>query len=227
MDGNGRWAHRRNLPRSLGHQAGVEPVRRTVEECIRRGIGVLTLYAFSAENWRRPKIEVRALMRLLRRTLAQETERFVRHGIRLRPIGDPGGLPDPVRRALDQATEATHHGRRLELNLAVNYGGRQEIVAAVRRLAAQVAGGARSAASLAAGDLAQQLGTDGQPDPDLLIRTGGEQRLSNFLLWQAAYAELYFTKVLWPDFGPEQLEAALASYRGRQRRFGGVRPATI
>ncbi len=193
MDGNGRWARRRGLPRVAGHRAGAEAVRRTVEAAPDAGIAALTLYAFSADNWKRPPGEVAALMRLLARYLRTETPRLVQNGVRLELIGRRDRLPVPLVAAIDAAERATAHGTRLHLRLAVDYSSRWAIDAGVIL-----------------------------PDVDLLIRTGGELRLSDFLLWECAYAELYFTETMWPEFGAAQLAAAIAEFHTRQRRFGGL-----
>lgn len=216
MDGNGRWAEARNLPRTAGHRAGADAVRKVVEECARLGISVLTLYAFSSENWARPKTEISALFSLLVEFLGKETGRLVEQGIRLMVIGDIDGLPVACRVALGHAMAKTANGGRMTLNLALNYGGRAEIVRAARTLAAL------GPDEITEEKFSQCLYTAGQPDPDLLIRTSGEQRLSNFLLWQCAYSEMYFTPVYWPDFDAARLHEALEDYAGRKRRFGGT-----
>jgi undecaprenyl diphosphate synthase len=223
MDGNGRWTGRRNLPRVAGHKAGVDAVRETVETCARLGIEVLTLYAFSVENWKRPRPEVDTLWRLLRIYIRRELPSLMRNGIRVRAIGRLDALPAPARRELLSAMESTSGNTGLIVNLAINYGGRSEIVDAVNGLIER----ARSAGNL--GDLrlteemlSQGLYTAGLPDPDLLIRTSGEMRVSNFLLWQIAYAELYVTDTLWPDFRRSDLLRALSDYQSRERRFGGL-----
>jgi undecaprenyl diphosphate synthase len=223
MDGNGRWAGQRNLPRVAGHKAGVDPVRVTVETCARLGVKVLTLYAFSVENWKRPRSEVNTLWRLLRVYLRKELPDLLRHDIRLNAIGRLEALPAEVRRELLEAVEATAGKRGLLVNLALNYSGRAELVDAV----AAIVNEARCRDRL--GDLhiseellASHLYTAGLPDPDLLIRTSGEMRVSNFLLWQIAYAELYVTQTLWPDFTRTDLLQAILDYQHRDRRFGGL-----
>ncbi len=216
MDGNGRWAQARGLPRTEGHRAGVLAVREIVTFCRRRGIRHLTLYAFSSENWKRPKSEVAALFSLLVEFLGVEVPRMVREGIALKVFGLPEELPLAARTALRLAVAKTAGGREMDLNLALNYGARAEIVRAARAMARE--GLPPEAWTEEA--FSRHLHSAGQPDPDLVIRTGGELRLSNFLLYQSAYAELYFTPVRWPDFGPERMEEALAEYAGRQRRFG-------
>ena len=212
MDGNGRWATRRGLPRVAGHRAGVEAVRRLVRLSAKLGLPCLTLYALSTENLERPRAELNALMEMLRRYLARELPEFLRQGIRLRTIGDLRRLPADLQARLRDARRQTANGRGLTLCIALAYGGREEIVRAAHR-----SGSGRSEAAFARG-----LDTAGLPDPDLLIRTGGELRLSNFLLWQMAYTELYFTRVLWPDFRGRHLRQALAAFARRERRFGRV-----
>lgn len=216
MDGNGRWAEARNLPRSEGHRAGARAVREIVTECRRLNIPFLTLYAFSSENWKRPETEIAFLFGLLLEFLGVETPRMAQEGIRLNVIGAWTELPMPQRKALQFSMDRTAHCRDMTLNLALNYGGRAEIVAAARKLLLdQVA-----PESLNEEMFAKFLDTAGQPDPDLLIRTSGEERLSNFLLYQSAYSELYFTPVCWPDFNAAGLVTALQAYAARNRRFG-------
>ena len=222
MDGNGRWGTGRGLPRLTGHARGVEAAREAVAGCLERGIGALSLYAFSILNWRRPDEEVRGLMELLRQYLNTEAEALAERGVRLRLLGERDGLPDGVREAAERAEAATARGSRLSLNLAVNYGGREELVHAARRLAADVVAGRLSAEAVNEQCLQDALYTAGLPPVDLLIRTAGVRRLSNFLLWQAAYAELLFMDVLWPDFTRAHLDAALADFAGRKRTFGGL-----
>lgn len=223
MDGNGRWANRRNLPRVAGHSAGVAPVRSTVETCARMGIKVLTLYAFSVENWKRPRSEVEMLWRLLRFYLKKELPDLQKNGIRLKAIGRLDALPPQVRAELESVIEATANNRRLLVNLAINYGGRSEIVDAVNSIIETARREGRldslyvDEAAFAAG-----LYTAGAPDPDLLIRTSGEMRISNFLLWQIAYSELYVTETLWPDFSRRELLKAILDYQKRDRRYGGL-----
>ena len=213
MDGNGRWAKRRFLPRIAGHQQGVEALKRLVRACALRDISVLTVFAFSSENWNRPADEVSGLMDILFRALSRELEALQRDGVRLRFVGSREHLSERLQAGLQQAQAATAANTRLELNICFNYGGRWDIVQAAAHLAAQAE--AITESSLAA---ALSLGHCG--DPDLLIRTGGEMRLSNFLLWQAAYSELYFSSLLWPDFDEVALDAALQDYAARERRFG-------
>ncbi len=222
MDGNGRWAASRGLPRAAGHRAGVEAARRTVDACRDLGVRVLTLYAFSTENWRRPADEVTALMALLAEAVREEASDLVRAGVQLRVSGDLQSLDPDLREQIAQVVRLTRDNHDLVLNVAYNYGGRAEIVAALRRLAADVARGALRPDAIDEALVDRYLYTAGLPDPDLLIRTGGEQRVSNFLLWQIAYTELYFCDVYWPDFTRSHLEAAIADYQQRRRRFGGV-----
>lgn len=222
MDGNGRWAKRRNLGRAEGHRAGMQALRRTVEACQELGIEILTVYAFSTENWKRPASEVAALMDLLLEWIRKERDELMSRGIRVKVIGFPGRLPATTRRELDDLVAATRHNTSATLCLALNYGGRRELVEAMRRLAQRVARGDLKPASINERTLAGELLTSGLPDPDLLIRPSGEMRVSNFLLWQMAYAELWFTPVLWPDFGPTQLREAIGAYQARERRYGGL-----
>ena len=216
MDGNGRWARSRMLPRIAGHRRGLEAVRATVENCAERGIEFLTLFAFSSENWRRPAEEVALLMQLFQSALTQEAERLHRAGVRLKVVGDTRRFGRKIRLLIEQAEGLTADNKRLTLTIAANYGGRWDILQALSRLAAEapISGPVDEAA------LAPYLAMSYAPEPDLFIRTGGEQRISNFLLWQLAYTELYFTETLWPDFDAAALDQAIASYRGRERRFG-------
>ena len=223
MDGNGRWAQARGLPRTAGHRAGADAVRAVVRECRRLGIPHLTLYAFSSENWNRPKTEISALFGLLLEFLGAEVPTMVEQGIRLKVLGDLDGLPLAQRTALRHAMSRTAQGADMTLNLALNYGGRAELARAAKKLAAEAAAGSLAPDAITEEALAARLDTAGQPDPDLVIRTSGEQRLSNFLLYQCAYSELWFTPVLWPDFGAEELRKALNDYAGRSRRFGKTR----
>ena len=219
MDGNGRWARQRNLPRVAGHREGVPAVRDTVETCARMGIGALTLYAFSVENWKRPRMEVETLWRLLRVYLRAELPLMMRHGIRFTAIGRLEALPVPVRAELDLVTRRTSGNPGLRLNLAINYGGRAEIVDAVKALLQESRDHGTEISEEA---ISARLYTAGQPDPDLLIRTSGEMRISNFLLWQIAYSELYVTETLWPDFTRTELLRAVLDYQKRDRRYGGL-----
>ncbi len=220
MDGNGRWAEQRGLPRVAGHQQGVRTVIEVVDECVRQKISYLTLFAFSSENWGRPQSEVETLMSLLLEFLASQRQRMLDDGVRLRVIGDHSRLSAEVSSALHRAELETAAGRDLTLTLALSYGGRDEIVRAARKIAQKVAAGEMTPEAVSAADFETSLDTAGLPDPDLLIRTSGELRISNFLLWQLAYAEFYFVDVYWPDFGPVELRQALESYRQRRRRFG-------
>jgi undecaprenyl diphosphate synthase len=221
MDGNGRWAQARGLPRTAGHRAGVEALRRVVRAGSELGIPILTVYAFSTENWKRPAEEVRALMDLLVEWEARDREELLRAGVSVRVLGHYEQLPVAARRAVDSITRQTQ-GRSRILNVALNYGGRQEIIDACRELAAAAAEGRLRPADIDEDLFASKLSTAGQPDPDLLIRPSGEMRVSNFLLWQLAYTEIYVTPVLWPDFGPRELYEAVLSYQRRERRFGGL-----
>jgi undecaprenyl diphosphate synthase len=220
MDGNGRWARQRRSPRTVGHAAGIAAVRKTVRFCAQQGVEVLTLFAFSSENWRRPPQEVSVLMRLFIESLAQETRQLREQGIRLRVIGERSILPQTLREHIQEAENLTAANRKMTLVIAVNYGGRWDIVQAAQRIAAEVASGALAPERIDEETLAAFLSTAEWPEPDLFIRTGGEQRISNFLLWPLAYTELYFTAVLWPDFGETELEEAFAEFAGRERRFG-------
>jgi undecaprenyl diphosphate synthase len=227
-DGNGRWAGRRHLPRVAGHQAGVAPVRSTVETCARLGIRYLTLYAFSFENWKRPASEVETLWHLLRYYLRKELPELQKNRIRLRAIGRVERLPEEVRKELATAVEATSRNDGLQVNLAINYSGRAEIVDAVNAvLDAARAEGSLDDLRLDEDAIAASLYTASSPDPDLLIRTSGEMRISNFLLWQVAYSELYVTETLWPDFGRTELLAAILEYQKRERRYGGLGPSGL
>ncbi len=216
MDGNRRWARQRDLPELDGHAAGVEAIRELLRHAVRRGVPVLTLYAFSRENWARSDDEVNGLFGLLEGAIRSETDELRRQGVRVSILGRLDELPDATRASIGEALEATADGTRLRLNIAFNYAGRTELVDAVRRLV--IAGAAPESIDEAA--VTGALYTAGLPDPDLVIRTGGEQRLSNFLIWQSAYAELYFCEALWPDFGPDAFDDALLEFARRQRRFG-------
>ena len=225
MDGNGRWARKRNLPRAAGHKAGVEAVRTTVETCTRLGIQALTLYAFSVENWKRPRTEVDTLWRLLRVYLRHELPEILSNGIRFTCMGRLDGLPAQVRQELQNTIDATAHNRGMRLNVAINYSGRAELVDAVNAIVedARLEGRLRDL-RIDEEAIASRLYTADLPDPDLLIRTSGEMRVSNFLLWQIAYAELYVTDTLWPDFRRADLMHAILDYQKRDRRFGGLSP---
>ncbi|HVY44999.1 MAG TPA: polyprenyl diphosphate synthase [Minicystis sp.] len=222
MDGNGRWAEARGEPREAGHKAGSAAVRRVVRASRRLGLEALTLYAFSEQNWARPEREVEALMGLLREYLVSEKEEILDNDIRLVAIGDLSRLPEFVREVLDPLREASASNHKMTLALALSYGGREEIAAAARDLAREAAAGRLDPSQIDAALLGARLPSLGVGDPDLIIRTGGEQRLSNFLLYGAAYAELAFSDVLWPDFGADELFSAIASYQRRERRFGKV-----
>jgi undecaprenyl diphosphate synthase len=223
MDGNGRWAAQRHLPRVEGHRAGIDSVRDVVETSARLGFEVLTLYAFSVENWKRPRTEINTLMTLLKRYLRLELSTLLRNNIRFRVIGRKDELSPDVQHELDIGAKQTEHNSGMWFNIALNYGGRTEIVDAARRLIA---------AGVAADDVderrfAEFLYTTGQPDPDLLIRTSGEMRVSNFLLWQIAYSEIWVTETLWPDFRRRHLLEAVIAYQKRERRYGGIKPSPV
>jgi undecaprenyl diphosphate synthase len=220
MDGNGRWARQRGLPRIEGHARGAHAVRATVEECCRLGIGQLTLYCLSSENWKRPQTELDFLMTLLEQYLIEERREIVEQNIRFRTIGRRGGLPEPVLREIDENIRLSKDNTGMVLCLAINYGGRTELIDAVRDISRRVRAGTLKPDDLDEAILSDALYTAGMPDPDLLVRTAGEMRVSNFLLWQSAYSEYYATPTLWPDFGREDLREALRSYYQRQRRFG-------
>ncbi len=223
MDGNGRWARLRGKNRVTGHREGVESVRDVTEACAQLGVRHLTLYTFSTENWHRPPAEVSALMELLVRTLRREAARLHHDGLRLNTIGDLGRLPPRARAEMEEAMALTAGNERMTLNLALSYSGRGELVRAARRLAEAARAGALDPEAIDEAALAAQLDTAGLPDPDLLIRTGGERRVSNFLLWQIAYAEIYVSDLFWPDFRRAALYDALRDYQRRDRRFGRVR----
>lgn len=224
MDGNGRWASSRGLPRTAGHKQGAEAVRRVVEAAIELEIGYLTLFGFSSENWKRPAGEVRELMRLMRYYLRSETAELHKNNVRLRIIGDREGLEPDIVTLIDHAESLTKLNTRLNLTIAINYGGRHDILEAARRMAQDFhERGIAPDFDRVEDVFPHYLMTAGMPDPDILIRTSGEQRISNFLLWQCAYAEFMFTETLWPDFGKADLEAAIRDYGGRERRFGGLK----
>ncbi|HEY9735318.1 MAG TPA: isoprenyl transferase [Trichocoleus sp.] len=222
MDGNGRWATERGLPRIAGHRQGAKTLKALLHCCKDWGIPVLTAYAFSTENWRRPLEEVSFLMRLFERMLRQELREMQQEGVKIRFIGDLGALPDSLQQLMQEAMAATEHNQCIEFNVAVNYGSRLELAETCRRIAAAVQGGELTLDKIEPALMDEYLMTAGCPDPDLLIRTSGEQRLSNYLLWQLAYAELYFTETLWPDFDRSAFAAALRAYQGRDRKFGGL-----
>ncbi len=225
MDGNGRWAQRRHLPRVAGHRAGVQSARTVIETCARLGIPALTLYAFSMENWRRPKAEIDFLMRLLREYLRKELPTIHRNNIRMLVIGRSDQLPQEVRADIDRAMELTAGNTGMKLAVALNYGGRAELVDAFNRILDRVRNNGLANARVDEELISQHLYTAGLPDPDLLIRTSGEMRVSNFLLWQIAYAEIYVTETLWPDFNRAQLYEALLDFQKRERRYGGLAEA--
>lgn len=220
MDGNGRWAEARGEPRTAGHRAGIEPVRRTIRECARLGVRALTLFAFSSENWRRPETEVATLMSLFMDALDREVEELHSNGVRLRIIGNRQSLAVRLQQRIAEAEALTAANARLDLQVAVSYGGRWDLVEAARRLAARAASGALRPADIDEAALAAELQLSELPDPDLFIRTGGDHRVSNFLLWNIAYAELFFTDTLWPDFDERVLAEAIADFESRERRFG-------
>ncbi len=222
MDGNGRWAQARGLPRTEGHRKGMEAVRRVIRHASRRGIGQLTLYSFSSENWRRPAEEVGFLMGLLRFFIRRDLAELHAENVRVKVIGEREGLATDIASLLDEAEVLTRANTGLTLAIAFNYGGRQEIVGAVRALAEKVARGEIAPDDIDSEAIAAELQTAAMPEPDLVIRTSGEQRLSNFLLWQAAYSELVFSAVLWPDFDEAAFDAAILEFNARERRFGGV-----
>ncbi|HET6603903.1 MAG TPA: polyprenyl diphosphate synthase [Xanthomonadaceae bacterium] len=220
MDGNGRWAERRRRPRTVGHRAGARAVNLCIDYCLERGVQALTLFAFSSENWQRPADEVGALMQLFLRALDREVDELHRRGVRLRFIGERAAFSEDLRERMDRAESLTSANTRLHLNVAANYGGHWDIVQAARQLAAEAAAGHLDPGSIDAASLARRLCLADLPEPDLFIRTGGEQRLSNFVLWQLAYCELWFTDVLWPDLDRATLDRAFAEFASRERRFG-------
>jgi len=220
MDGNGRWATKRYLPRAAGHARGVQAVRRVVEACGRRGVRYLTLFAFSSENWRRPKEEVSLLMRLFIQTLEKEVDKLQEQGVRLRIVGDLSAFEPKLQSLIDAAEQRTAHNSTLNLTIAANYGGRWDILQAFRRLLRERPELAADVQRIDEAMLDEHLSMAWAPEPDLFIRTGGEQRISNFLIWQLAYTELYFTDDYWPDFGAKEIDAAFEWYRTRERRFG-------
>ena len=226
MDGNGRWAKARGLPRVVGHQAGVEALKSTLRQCSDWGIGALTAYAFSTENWSRPGDEVNFLMTLFEGVLQKELRSLEAEQVRIRFLGDLDGLPEKLQHLIDEATERTAKNSGIHFNVCTNYGGRRELVRAAQRLAKQAASGTLDPETIDENSFARELYTVGDQDPDLLIRTSGEYRISNFLLWQLAYAEIHVTDVFWPDFNADVLKQALLDYQGRNRRFGGLDPIT-
>ena len=220
MDGNGRWAKGKKLPRIAGHRAGVDTVRKTVRACGKKGIEVLTLFAFSSENWRRPKREVTLLMELFVRALQQEVKSLNKNNVRLRVIGDMTALPPKLQKLIKKSVELTENNSGLTLVIAANYGDRWDMTRAAQRLAQKVADGQMKPEEVTEEMIQQHTCISELPEPDLFIRTGGEKRISNYLLWQLAYTELYFTETLWPEFEDDDFDAALASFASRQRRFG-------
>ncbi|MEH0196048.1 polyprenyl diphosphate synthase [Caulobacter sp. CCNWLY153] len=222
MDGNGRWAKRRGMPRALGHRAGVNALKRTVEGAPAAGVGVLTVFGFSTENWRRPAQEVSELMGLLKAYVESDLDRLSREGVRVRIIGRRTGLAPDVLEVIERAERRTAHNDSFLLQVAFNYGGQADIADAARRFAERVERGEARASDLDEAMFGSFLSTSAAPAPDLIVRTSGEHRISNFLLWECAYAELVFQDVLWPDYGPEHLAAAVAEYRSRDRRYGGI-----
>ena len=226
MDGNGRWATQRGLPRSAGHRQGVEALRRTVRAAADMGISILTLYSFSTENWARPQAEVRFLLELLRRFIRTDVADLHKSNVRIMIIGDRDGLEPSLRTMFEEAEALTRHNTALKLVIAFNYGSRQEITRAVQAIARQVADGTLAAADITPAVISSHLDTAGLPDPDLLIRTGGEQRISNYLLWQCAYTEFVFLPEYWPEFDAHSLARAIDTFRMRDRRFGGLKAQT-
>ena len=222
MDGNGRWAKQRGLPRTFGHREGVKALKRTVEAASGLGVTTLTVFGFSTENWRRPMAEVSELMGLLKAYVESDLERLVREGVRVRVLGRRSGLKPDILAIIDRAEARTAHNNKFLLQVAFNYGGRADITDAARRFAEEVEQGRACAADLDEALFEQKLSTADTPAPDLIVRTSGEQRISNFLLWECAYAELVFQDVYWPDYGPDNLKAAIAEYRARERRYGGA-----
>ena len=222
MDGNGRWARERLMPRPFGHRSGMKSVREVVEGAIEAGIEVLSLFAFSQENWQRPMTEVSALMSLLEEYIAREADELEEKGVRVRMLGELERLTPQAAAAVDRVMSQTAHNDKLTLNLFISYGSRAEILRATQSIAADVAAGRLSASEVTEEEFEKRLFTSGCPDPDLLIRTSGEQRISNFMLWQLAYTELFISPVLWPDFGRHQLYEAVVDYQARERRFGRV-----
>lgn len=223
MDGNGRWAKSRFMPRTYGHKVGVETIRKVVKECSRLGVKYLTLYAFSTENWKRPKEEVSALMGLLVKYLRNELEELHKNNVKILTIGDISKLPQACIEELDHAKEKTKDNRGLVMSLALNYGGRNDLVNAVKNISQEVVDGKISVDDIGDDLISNHLSTKESPDPDLVVRTSGEQRLSNFLLWELAYSEFYFADIHWPDFDEKELQKAIFAYQSRDRRFGGIK----
>ena len=220
MDGNGRWAQKRGLPRVAGHKAGVETVRSVIQVCVEKGIEVVTMFAFSSENWRRPKKEVSLLMGLFLAALQREVKKLHKNDVQLKIVGDVTAFDNKIQEQILKAETLTKDNKTLVLNIAANYGGQWDIAQSVKKLALKVEAGELTADDINSDLIEQNLSMSDLPEPDLFIRTGGEQRISNFLIWQLAYSELYFTDTLWPDFNRDAFEEALTSFAGRQRRFG-------
>ncbi len=221
MDGNGRWAKKRHLPKILGHREGVKSVEEIIKAAKDLGIKILTLYAFSTENWKRPRKEIDALMMLLENYLDRETERIAKEGVRIRAIGRTEGLPERIQLKIKKAEEKTASNKDILVNLALNYGARSEIVDAVKKISEEIKAGTLKPCDISEDNFSDYLYTAGLPDPELLIRTSGEMRVSNFLLWQISYAEIYVTEKFWPDFRKKDLEKAILDYQARERRYGG------
>lgn len=222
MDGNGRWAKKRGLPRTAGHTAGASAFKNIAKYCNKIGLKYLTVYAFSTENWKRPQEEVNAIMNLFRQYLMDSINSLDNENIKIRFIGDISMLDDDLQKLIKEAEEDTADATGLTLNIAVNYGGRQEIVAAAKKLYDDISKGILNPSDISEEEISKRIYTAGQPDPDLIIRPSGEKRISNFMLWQSAYTEFWYSDVLWPDFGPRQLEMAIDDYNKRIRRFGGI-----
>ena len=222
MDGNGRWAKKRGLPRTFGHREGVKALKRVVESAPDHGVGILTVFGFSTENWRRPVAEVSELMNLLKSYVESDLDRLHREGVRVRILGRRTGLKPDILEIIERAERRTAHNSRFLLQVAFNYGGQGDLVDAARKFAEAVERGEARAADLDEAMFGSYLSTTGAPAPDLIVRTSGERRLSNFLLWECAYAELVFQDIYWPDYGPEHLESAIAEYAARERRYGGA-----
>ena len=220
MDGNGRWANKRHLPRAAGHKAGVNATRRIVENCAKANIKALTIFAFSSENWNRPQDEVSNLMSLFITTISAEVRKLHKKNVCVKFIGDRSRFADKLQKSINDSESLTRDNTGLRLNIAANYGGRWDVVNACKSLIADIQNGVLSAESVDEGRLSEYMSLSDIPDPDLFIRTGGEQRISNFLIWQTAYSELYFTDTLWPDFSDDEFDAAIDWFKGRQRRFG-------
>lgn len=222
MDGNGRWAKERNLPRTMGHRAGMDTIRKIVKESSKLGIRYLTLYAFSTENWKRPQDEVSALMKLVVEYIAKEIDELHKNEVVFNVIGDTTKLPEPCQKSIESAKEKTKNNKGLTLNIALNYGGRDEIVSGIKKIAKEIKDGSIYVDDINEAVISNHLYTKGMPDPDIIIRPSGELRISNFLLWQGAYSEFWFSNINWPDFTEEDLKRAIIDFQNRNRRFGGV-----